>query len=104
MKGLYLKARLMAMADMPEETVKVTGEVLSLRKRYPYALDIDRVSTTICWQAEAYSAIGKWDDTAKIYMSLHEDFLLYGNRQDPYTIIGMIEQCMKRVYMMRLSK
>ena len=90
LKGLYINARMMALAaDMPEETIKVTGEVLSLHKRYPYALDIDRVSTTICWQAEAYSALGKWDDAAKIYLSLHEDFLLYGNRQDPYTIIGM---------------
>ena len=89
-KGLYINARMMALAaDMPEETIKVTGEVLSLHKRYPYALDIDRVSTTNCWQAEAYSAIGKWDDAAKIYMSLHKDFLLYVNRQDPYTIIGM---------------
>ena len=67
---LHWKAMMTSMTGQPEETIKITGEVLSLNKKHPGVFNFDKVAVTNYWKAQAYSDCGKWKDSVKIYKSL----------------------------------
>ena len=60
LKMLCVRAMLMSSADQPNEMIRITKEVLVLNEEYPGTLDAEDVESTKYWQAEAYSACGKW--------------------------------------------
>ena len=84
---LYLRVMIMAMADMPEETVKMTTKILSLDEKYPGFLDRDKVAQTKQHLADAYSAIGKWKDAGQIYSLVCREYMQ--RRKLPPTLIAM---------------
>ena len=81
MNGLLAKAT-MAMIDQPEETVKLANEVLSRNESHPGILELEQVKFTKCAQAEAYIALGKWEEAEKIYKTLYNAFMQSGGRTE----------------------
>ena len=79
MNTMHAKARMMAMTDQPDKTIKIVGEVLSLNDRYPGVLDLDKVEYAKCSQAEAYVALGKWKEAGRIYKALYNIYLQRGD-------------------------
>ena len=88
LSNLFTRAMMMARADMPEETIKMTKKILSLDEKYPGILDCDKVEETKQYLAEAYSASGKWKDAGDIYSSLCHEYL-HRRRKTPPTRIAM---------------
>ena len=78
MNILYSKATMTAMTDQPEKTVKIADEVLLLNEKHPGNMDLDKVDYTKCSLAEAYVALGKWKEAAKIYKTLYNTYLQSG--------------------------
>ena len=72
MNLMHTKAMLTAMTDQPEESIKIADEVLSLNEKHPGILDPVEVEETKCYQAEAYAALGNWEETGKIYEALYK--------------------------------
>ena len=78
MSILYSKAMMTARIDQPEETVKIANEVLLLNEKHPGMLELEQVEQTKCYQAEAYVALGKWEEAGKIYKTLYNTYLQSG--------------------------
>ena len=74
MKIICGKARIMVMADQPEEAIKVAKEVLLLHEKYSGILTFEEVAETKYWKAEAYSDCGKWKDAVKSYKPLIKEY------------------------------
>ena len=88
LSNLYVRAMMMSRADiMPEETIKTTKKILSLDEKYPGILDSDKVAQTKEFLADAYSAIGKWEDAGQIYSLACRDYMQ--RRKLPPTLIAM---------------
>ena len=78
MKVMHAKARVIAMTDQPDKTIKIIGEVLSLNEKHPGILDLEQVEMTKISQAEAYVALGKWKEAGRIYKALYNIYLQRG--------------------------
>ena len=88
LSNLYVRAMMMSRADiMPEETIKTTKKILSLDEKYPGILDSDKVAHTKQYLADAYSAIGKWEDAGQIYSLACRDYMQ--RREFPITRVAM---------------
>ena len=96
-KMLHANAMMLSMLDRPEETIKMTKELLSLNEKYPGILSFDDVMRTKNWQAESYAALGKWDEAVEIYRSAHESCVQ--NEEMPH--IGFIVGCCEAMYKTR---
>ena len=79
---------MLSMADQPEETVKISNEVLFLNKKHPGIQEFNQVEFTKCTQAEAYVALGKWEEAGKIYKTLYNTYLQRG-KHNVLVIIGL---------------
>ena len=86
---LHTRATMMAIAGMPEETIKVTKELLSLHDRYPGVLDFDEKAQIMSWQAEAYLECGKWEDAGKIYTCFYIEHTQRGKRPKARSAINL---------------
>ena len=84
----FAKATMTAMIDQPEETVKIANEVLELNEKHAGILKLNQVEETKCAQAEAYVALGKWEEAGKIYKTLYESNLQRGGRNE-FVQIGL---------------
>ena len=84
------RARLMAMIGQPEETVKIATEILSLNEKHPGIVDLVDVEYSQFSLAEAYLALGKWEDAEKIYKILHNSFLQRGEHH-ALVLIGLAQ-------------
>ena len=85
---LKLKARMLSMAAQPEEAVKIANETLSLNEKHPGILDFDEVEQTKCVQAEAYVALGKWEEAGMIYKALYKSNLQRG-KHNALVLMGL---------------
>ena len=74
----FTKARMLSMTDQPEKTVRIANEALSLNEKNPGNMGFDEVEFTKCAQAEAYVALGKWEEAGKIYKTLYNTYLQSG--------------------------
>ena len=74
----FAKATMTAMIGQPEDTIAATDEVLKLNENHPGVLDFIQVEFTKCDQAEAYVALGKWEEAGKIYKTLYKSNLQSG--------------------------
>ena len=88
LSNLYVRAMMMVMTDMPEETIKMTKKILSLDEKYPGILDRGKVTEMQQYLADAYSAIGKWKDAGQIYSLACRDYM-QRRRKTPPTLIAM---------------
>ena len=82
---LCIGAELMSMKGQLEETIKVTGRVLSLNEKYPGKLSFKQVAKIKYWKAQAYSDCGKWKDAIKSYKLLIREHKQHG--VDPSNLI-----------------
>ena len=87
--ALYLKGSMSALADQPNETIKITKELLSFNEAHPGVLKEQEVDFTIQRQAEAYAALGKWKESARIYSSLSMSLLQRGFRPSVEMMMGL---------------
>ena len=78
LKLLFTKATMTAMIDQPEETVKIANKILLLNKKHPGILKLEQVEVTKYSQAEAYVALGKWEEAEKIYKTLYNTCMQSG--------------------------
>ena len=85
MNLLHERARMMAMADQPEEVITVANEFLLLNKNYPGIgyFSFGEVAQVKHWQAQAYSDCGKWKDAVKSYKSLIGEHKQRGEASSP---------------------
>ena len=88
LSNLYLRASMISMTDMPEETIKMTKKILSLDENYPGILGRGKVTEMQQYLADAYSAIGKWKDAGQIYSLACRDYM-QRRRKTPPTLIAM---------------
>ena len=79
MNMLHTKAMMTAMTGQPEDSIKITDEILSLNESHPGILGLDDLEDTKCYQAEAYVALGKWKEAGKIYTALYKSNSQRGN-------------------------
>ena len=86
---LFVRASLTSKVDRPNETIEITKEVLALNEQYPGTLDDKEVGSTKYWQAEAYSACGRWRDSAKIHLSVYKEYVQRGELPDVKFSIGL---------------
>jgi tetratricopeptide (TPR) repeat protein len=84
---LCMGAELMSMTGQPEETIKITGRVLSLNEKYSGILSFTEVVQTKCYQARAYSDCGKWKDAIKSYKLLIREHRQHGLNPSSLTLI-----------------
>ena len=80
---LYFRAAMMTMTDQPEETIKITKEVLSLNEIHPGVLSVVKVLSMRHGLAKAYEACGKWKDALGIYVSMYNEDMQRG--ETPYS-------------------
>ena len=75
---LFSKVSLISLTDQPEETIAATNEVFSRNDSHPGILELDEVESLKCAQAEAYVALGKWEEAGKIFKTLYNTYLQSG--------------------------
>ena len=78
MNMLHTKAMMTAMTGQPEDSIKITDEILSLNESHPGIFDPAKVKQTKRFQAAAYVALGKWEEAGKIYKALYKACLQRG--------------------------
>ena len=86
---LRRRAFMMTFADMPEETIKVTKELLSLHKTYPDVLDFDSKAQIISLQAGAYLECGMLNNAKEGYKSFFTEHMLQGKRPNAGSVINL---------------
>ena len=74
----FAKATMTAMIDQPEDTIAATDEALLLNEKHPGIMELEQVKEIKCNQAEAYVALGKWEEAGKIYKTLYNTYLQSG--------------------------
>ena len=84
----------MSKADQPNEMIRITKEALVLNEEYPGTLDTEDVESTKYWLAEAYSACGKWSDSAEIHLSVYHEYIQSGELPDDIDIIVGLSRTM----------
>ena len=79
----------MTFADMPEETIKVTKELLSLHKTYPDVLDFDSKAQIISLQAGAYLECGMLNNAKEGYKSFFMEHMLQGKQPKARSVMNL---------------
>ena len=86
---LCRRAFMMTFAGQPEETIKITKEVLSLHEMYPDVLDFNQKDNIMTWQADAYLECGKLNDAKEGYRSLYMEHMLRGTTPHIYSVMNL---------------
>ena len=79
---------MLSMTNQPEDSIKITDEILSLNESHPGILDPAKVKQTNRYQAAAYVALGKWKEAEKIYKTLYNANLQSG-RHNALVLMGL---------------
>ena len=67
---LYTRLFILSSAGLPEETITVAKQVLSLSDSHPNILDYDKLSQAQFFLAEAYDACGDLDNAREMYKAV----------------------------------
>ena len=86
---LHGRSHLMSLTDQPEETIKITTELISLIERNPGIFGFSEIASTTRWLAEAYGACGKWKESLALSMSVYLGFLQRGVHPKATFTIGL---------------
>ena len=74
LKMKYMSVEFTSMTAQPLETINIANEVLSLNDKHSGILDFETLADTKCLLAQAYAALGRWEEAGKIYRSVHATY------------------------------